>query len=179
MNIDFTTLSREIEQAAQQAFTEIIEAHAGETIYSFALYSDEGAMTVCPSANSLEYLPAKEHPDFAYYQFEPAEWKYEMQGADEQFNHISAQLRKVVLDNEESNHGDFTVFQQRLYETCTGVLEKLKQEHFFTSKAGRDIFLLFTVSDYDWNKETLDAIVKRLNDNVYRDQYLAWMQTWS
>lgn len=34
--------------------------------------------------------------DITYYKFEPAEWKYEMQGADQEFNEISNLLREEL-----------------------------------------------------------------------------------
>ena len=54
--MDFDILKQQIETAAKNAFLEMYKKHGTEDIYSFALYSDEGAMTVCPSSNTLEAL---------------------------------------------------------------------------------------------------------------------------
>ena len=88
--MNFTELKEQIKFATKQAFIEMCEKHKDERIYPFALYSDEGAMTVCPSTNTLDYLETQENDeDFKYYKFEPAEWKYEMVGADKLFDKIS------------------------------------------------------------------------------------------
>ncbi|WP_255763293.1 DUF4303 domain-containing protein [Fulvivirga maritima] len=100
--MNFEELERKIEAATKKAFIEIYDQHQDEGIYGFALYSDGGAMTVCPSANTqdfLEDLDDEEKEDLAFYKFEPAEWKYEMVGADEAFNDISKELRTELGEN--------------------------------------------------------------------------------
>lgn len=50
-------LRRRIEDAARQAFLDVLESHPDEHVYAFALYSDEDAMTVCPSTNTIDASP--------------------------------------------------------------------------------------------------------------------------
>ncbi|WP_277115210.1 hypothetical protein [Chryseobacterium sp.] len=57
-------------------------------------------------------------------------------------------------------------------------MEKLKNENFFTGITGKDIFLIFTVSDYEFEKKDLKDLIIRLNDNEYKSEYLNWMATW-
>lgn len=174
MNI--TELKEKIELATKQAFTEMYKKHGKEKIYAFALYSDEGAMTVCPSTNTIDALKKHEgDDDFLYYKYEPAEWKYEMQGADELFNEISKYCRSEVSKMEDD---EFEPFQKQLYETCLEILLKLKSENFFEQIAGENIFLNFTVSDYEFSKKDVKNIVNSLNDNKYNKEYLDWMKTW-
>ncbi|AZA79447.1 DUF4303 domain-containing protein [Chryseobacterium sp. G0186] len=175
--MDFEILKQQIETAAKQAFLELYKKHGAENIYSFALYSDEGAMTVCPSANTLETLKGMDEEAATYYKYEPAEWMYEMQGAEDGFNDICTQLREELERNEDNDEW-FNDFQTKLYSTCIGVLEKLKNENFFKNIIGKDIFLIFTVSDYEFEKKDLKDIIIRLNDNEYKDEYLEWMDTW-
>ena len=52
--MNFTELKNKIEIAAKQAFLEMFEKHGKDEIYAFALYNDEGAMTVCPSTNTMK-----------------------------------------------------------------------------------------------------------------------------
>ena len=106
-----------------------------------------------------------------------------MQGAAREFDHISKQLRTELeknefLDNGEYNEAWFATFQSQLYETCIGVLEKLKSEDFFKNIVGKDIFLMFTVSEYEFETKDLKKIIKRLNNNTYKTEYLEWMKTW-
>lgn len=178
MTFDFPGLESKMEAAARKAFTEICNAHAAEEIYAFALYSDEGAMTVCPAANTLKHLVQQDQADLPYYKFEPAEWKYEMEGADSEFDDISDALRTEVL----KDHADeewFPSFREQLFTSCITVLEKLKEENFFHSVAGRDIFLTFSVSGYDFPQNDLAEIISRLNTPAYSAEYLQWMKTWA
>lgn len=175
--MNFDQLKFKIEQATKQAFTEIYQQHAAEGIYAFALYSDENAMTVCPATNCLTALTSIDPEDLDYYRFEPAEWAYEMQGADLIFNQISTELRNTV-SQYLSQPEKLVQFRDQLYRCCIEVLLKLKQEHFFSQLTQQDIFLLFTVSDYEFEMSRIQEIVTQLNDSHYATEYLTWMKTW-
>lgn len=177
MAIDFQELRLQLTQATQAAFTEILAEHRAEGIYSFALYSDEGALTVCPAANSRAHLAAQPSADLPYAKFEPAEWRYEGVGATAQFDATCRRLRAQVLD--ETLDGEaFDQFRQQLYATCIAVLADLQQQDFFDQAAGQAVFLLFHVSDGDTSPEELAQLVRRLNPNAYGDEYLVWLRTW-
>ena len=177
--MDFLELKNKIEIATRQAFFEMFEKHGKEEIYAFALYSDEGAMTVCPSTNTMEHLEKQDKDQFLYFKYEPAEWKYEMQGANNLFSEISKLCwNKVSELDDEIYEREFEKFQNQLYETCIEVLEQLKSENFFKQIIGEDIVLLFTVTEYEFGKEKRKEIITRLNDNEYKNEYLEWLETW-
>jgi len=137
MDFDFAQLERRIEDAARKAFPEVIERAGDETICAFALYSDDGAMTVCPAANTVEHVEHKDakspgNPD--YYRFETAEWKYEAVGADDLFKGICDTVRNEVLEKEE-DEAWFEAFRKQLYETCERVLLKLSRRAFLRRQA--------------------------------------------
>lgn len=179
MAFDVKKLEQKIETATREAFQEMVEKHQQERIYAFALYSDEGAMTVCPSTNTMDYLETKPNNDFTYYKFQPAEWKYEGDGADKKFAKICNKLYKEVeKDKYDDDESLFEDFQNELYQTCIGVLKKLKQENFFKNILGYDIFLMFSVTDYEQDRNFLAQTITSLNENPYRDEYLEWMKTW-
>ncbi|MTG98213.1 DUF4303 domain-containing protein [Myroides albus] len=191
MNIDFKALAIQIEAATRKAFQEIVTVHGSEDIYGFALYSDEGAMTVCPSTNTQDYLETKPKQDYVYYKYEPAEWCYEGDGADEDFSAICNTLYNALEGDfwaeeedfkeeeyEEIDDEEFEAFQQTLYQTCIAVLVKLKQEEFFKQIVGKDIFLMFSVTDYEYDRQELEEMIITLNDNPYQQEYLDWMKTW-
>lgn len=175
--MDFEILKQQIEKAAKKAFLEVYEKHGAEDIYSFALYSDEGAMTVCPAANTMKVTENTDGEEALYYKYEPAEWTYEMEGANEDFNEICSQLRTELYKHNDDEQW-FKGFQSKLYSACIEVLEKLKNENFFTRITGKDVFLIFTVSDYEFEKKDLQNLIIRLNDNKYKSEYLNWMATW-
>lgn len=180
--MNFKELEQKIENATKKAFIEIFNEHKNEEIYGFALYSDEGAMTVCPSTNTVAFLKDLDKEELTYYKFEPVEWKYEMVGAVEEFNDIcrdlSAELEKNDYENEYEDEEIFIAFRNRLFNLCISVLKKLKNEDFFKNIVGKDIFLTFTVSDFEFNNDEIENIIIELNDNDYKEEYLNWMKTW-
>ncbi len=176
--MNFEILKQKIESATKKAFIEMFEDYGADEIYAFALYSDEDAMTVCPSTNTLKHLETADKDDLVYYKFAPPEWKYEMKGADIDFNEISNELYNEIKEIEDDEER-FNKFQKQLFDTCIEVLEKLKNENFFKNIVGKDIFLTFTVSDYDFEeKDNFEEIIIKLNDNDYKTEYLNWMKTW-
>ncbi len=177
MSFDFQRFQQQLTQATRDAFLELLATNPTERFYSFALYSDEGALTVCPSANTLAHLAAQPPEDLPYVKFEPAEWAYEMRGAAAQFDELSRQLRTHVL-HEALAEKEFEQFRQQLYTTCVAVLDELRQQRFFDQAAGREVFLLFSVSDGDTPAAELAQLVKRLNENAYCAEYLAWLASW-
>lgn len=180
--MNFIELKSEIEVATRNAFLEMFKEHEKEGIYAFALYSDEGAMTVCPATNTLEHLEKQSKDDYLLVKYEPAEWKYEGQGASELFDNICKLCFKKVSEMEENDkiyERDFGKYQNQLYETCIEVLEKLKSENFFKQIVGKDVLLLFTATEYVFKKEKYQEIITRLNDNDYKKEYLNWLETWT
>ena len=178
--MDFVELKSKIEIATRQAFLEMFEKHGKDHIYGFALYSDDSAMTVCPSTNTVKHLEKQDKDDFLYYKYEPAEWKYEMKGADKLFDEISELCYNevsILEEDDEIYERDFEKYQNQLYEICIEVLEKLKSEKFFKQIVGEDILLLFTVTEYEFEKEKYQEIITRLNDNEYKNEYLDWLET--
>lgn len=179
MNFDFKKLALEIEAATRKTFQEMVSHHTNENIYAFALCSDEEATTVYPSTNTEDFLATKDKVDFTYYKFEPAEWCYEGGKFGKEFSTISHQLYEAIEEEEEEVDDEaFEEFQQTLYQTCIDVLLKLKQENFFRNLIGKDIFLLFSVTDYEYDRDKLKEMIVLLNDNAYQQEYLDWMKTW-
>ncbi len=167
-DFDFASLQIEIEQAARQAFEEVVQTHNLKDVYGFALYSDDGAMTVCPAINTLSHLQRAmndDPDDEGTYRFYPSEWRYEGEGAADAFEKICTRVRTAVLDSEEQETDEkwFTWFKKNLFEACIKALETLRREQFFTRFGDADYLVMFTVSDGDINAKTEIARVARLN----------------
>jgi hypothetical protein len=58
------------------------------------------------------------------------------------------------------------------------VLDELREQRFYDQATGREVFLLFSVSDSDTPVAELAQLAKRLNHTAYRDEYLAWLASW-
>lgn len=175
--MNFDKLKSQIEEATREAFIEMVAKHKAEGIYAFALYSDDGAMTVCPATNTLEKLKNADSDDLAYYKFSEAEWMYEGEGADAKFKAICTLVREKVIKKGDDEKW-FEDFQNKLYETCIEVLENLKNEGFFKSVLDVDIFLNFEVTEYEFRRKKVKEIISRLNGDKYKNEYFEWMKTW-
>jgi hypothetical protein len=192
---DFAALEVQVRRAARQAFKEIASAHPEEQLCAFALYSDDGAMTVCPSINTTQHLAAmqRQHPDEAmYYKFATPEWKYEATGADAAFRAICLNVRTQALAFEGVSKADaktlagvsplrarpaprgFATFKRALFETCLRVLESLRSDRLFAG-----VTLVFAVSDTDSSARRELAMIKRLNDKAVVDEFRRWTKTWA
>ena len=161
MNMNFDELKSKIEYATKKSFKENIQKY-GSDICSFSLISDDGAMTVVPFTNTKSHLSKMQLEDPKYkdvYEFEPAEW-FTSDGANTEFNDICKTLSvKIYKENL-----DFENFKKTLFETCTQVLEKLRTEKFFQQELGRDLLIMFSISDTDETEENQIRWTKRLNN---------------
>lgn len=160
--MDWTALSNDIYEATKKAFISLKASFPSEDFYAYALYTDSGAMTVVPAANSLQGLQCKLNEDSdpslkPYYQWASAEWKYEAWKADE-FVDICKTLR------ESPERVSFNAFQIDLFKSMTFALKRLSNEGFFGEGAEREKVTLFiTISDDDCAEQVENESAKTLN----------------
>jgi hypothetical protein len=192
---DFAALEVQVRKAARQAWKEVASAYPDEQLCAFALYSDDGAMTVCPSINTSQHLAAmqRKHPDDAmYYKFAPPEWKYEATGAMAAFSAICLKVRTQALSFQGVTAADaktligvspmppmpaprgLASFKRELFETCLRVLESLRTDRLFEGAT-----LVFAVSDTDPSAKQELAMMRRLNDKAVVDEFRRWTKTWA
>ena len=177
---DFAKFSLKVEQAARSAFRELVLAHPNESVCAFALYSDDGAMTVCPSTNTQSHLDRRltAFPDEVdYYTFSPAEWAFEAKGATVAFGELCSELREHVM-SPHLQSDEFDAFQRDLAESCIAALERLRREVFFEGTVGRNVLLLFQASPGDVDATTERLMIQRLNDAPVVEQHRRWTETW-
>ena len=166
-DFDFTRFRLEVSAATKRAFADLQHNHADETIYAFALYSDDGAMTVCPAANTEEALKrqlnrggtiAGEQP--AYWRWGTGEWAYEFEGA-QYFNAANEMLRTAVLELPEDT---FFKFRQSVFETIIAALRDLENDAFFGAGSKRDaLTIFFTISDSEEAEKWENQSARDLN----------------
>jgi hypothetical protein len=172
MGMDFTALRADIARAAERAFTELKARHRGEHFYAFALYTDDGAQTVVPAANSEEGFARKlalsgaDETEYPHYRWSTGEWLYDAVG-DEHFRGISDRLNApgAAPSEEEDPSGEaFGAFKQGLLDAMTGALSDLEARGFFGKGAVREQVTLFaSISDSDDAEEAENASARRLN----------------
>ena len=159
--MDFDKLKQQIKAITKQAFLENFKKYGQET-HSFALVSDDGAMTIVPFTNTVTHLQKMQTEDLEYkevYEFEPAEW-FTSDGANEEVNKICQTLASTTQQLEGS---EFEQFKYQLFETCVEVLEELQTEKFFTNQLQKEIMVLFSISDTEETTENLTKWNKRIN----------------
>ncbi|HPH65789.1 MAG TPA: DUF4303 domain-containing protein [Kofleriaceae bacterium] len=190
---DFADLEARIIAASQQAFEDVRQAHPKEQICAFSLYSDDGAMTVCPAFDLASRRAARiaKYPDEADYNtFGTAEWALEAFGARKAFTDICTTVRTFVLNVDHPYQGlgswgenpgatGFASFKTQLFETCQLALEKLRSNGTFD--AYPNLLVMFAVSDDgDQDPATELRMLERHNGaSPYVEQYRRWSKTWA
>lgn len=139
----------EVKQGAARAFEAISADHPGEQIYAFAVYSDNGAMTVCPAANSEEAYSEKSRAadpsHLVHYRWNTGDWAYE-------FEHVEVFAGAVaMLDDLRRAMGEEAYYRgvrEDVFRTMAAALEELNVENVFGTGAARErITVFFTISD--------------------------------
>lgn len=188
MTLEAITLKTEIKEAVKKSFIKIIESN--KDIYSFALYSDENCETLGVVSNTIDFYQKRkklngEDESDLYSKFSPEEWDFSIfWGGEEdiEFDKIS----KILYENADrydfeipEDEVKFNKFQQAFYQVCIDVLKELKSESFFKSIFPRDIFILFSASEYEFETLAQKEMIRSLNDNIYGEEYIAWMESWN
>ena len=192
-DFDFAELEARIIAASKAAFEDVRQAHAAEQICAFALYSDDGAMTVCPAFDLVSRRDRRvaKYPDDANaYIYSTAEWALEAFGARESFNDICTTVRTFVLDNLDHPYQGlaswsvnlhatgFESFKQRLFETCMCALENLRVDGTF--HAYPNLLVMFAVSDDGLEPADEQRMMQRLNgDSPCVEQFRRWHETFN
>ena len=174
---DFSRLQDAIVAAARSALAEVAARQPHDPIRAFALYSDAGAMTVCPAmapASYFERIREDEPDDVDYYRFTPAEWPFEGEGAAAAFDAICHTLRTHLKQLPGDRFGSF---KARLMDTCEQSLQALRAEKL--GELGDDFLWLVTISDDDEPAHVCVPRMRRLNANQVAEAFEAWAQTWT
>lgn len=179
-NFSFQDLKEKIEIATKKGFLDMIKKN--DSIYSFALYSDENCETLSVAGNTPSYLEKaktenKEAETDHYSKYSPEEWDYTIDGARDEFNEISEILGTNFVNmqfegNQESDA--FNEYRTSFYQICVDTLLKLKSEDFFLSNFGKEIFITFYATEFEFENSIQNQIIEALNDNEYCEEYLEW-----
>lgn len=168
--MDLEKLTSDVVAAATTAFGSLISEKAGEHFYAFALYTDEYAETISPSANSIERHEAKlrdtgetDELQIAAYKWATAEWAYEA-WQSELFTGICRDLQehRKTLSNSEA---DYASYKRSVHECMIAAL-KLMDENGSFAKGGNsreDITLFISSSCDDEAFDMENQSAKRLN----------------
>ncbi len=180
---DRATFHREVYLEARRAFTALAERYSDQEFCGYALYSDEDAMTVCYSVNTVDHLTRakqeveQQYPGEAeYLEWSPAEWAFENEGP--WFNQISKKLAGLgfVLNGDEFTQfpdqrppQSTCQFRDDVFNSCVDVLESLVAEGFFPSS--HDHVVVFAISDFDVDPERETGWIRRLNPAAVADRF--------
>ena len=167
---DFALLHTLVADAARLAFDCVRRAHPDQHIDSFALVSDDSAMTIGCMANSREALAASEYGEEMLWN--PAEWAFDDGGAyfDSAYRLLLQAHRELPFDV------DFDTFRSGVFDACISALAQLDAEGVFGAGAQREEFvLLFEVSD----SEPVEGAMARLNPPAVVARFHAWMASWA
>ncbi len=168
--MDWEKLTSDVVTAATAAFGSLISEKSDEHFYAFALYTDEDAGTIMPSANSIEQYEAilrdrgGQYP--AVYKWSTAEWAYEAWNA-KLFAGIYRDLenhRKTLPESEEA----YASYKNSVHECMIAALKRMDENGFF-AKGRENITLFISSSDDDEAFDMENQSAKRLNpEQVYK-----------
>ena len=194
MSVDFQALRTATREAAEQAFAEVRGAHPDEHFYAFALYTDDGVMTVEPAANTEEGFRRKvgdgretNPAQSNYYRWATAEWAYEAAGSEHfqaAYDLLNVPERYDGDGAEEAEEEDpdeafeederFVAFKKQVIETMVEALSRLDSEGFFGSGGVREEVTLFvSISDSDAAQEVENDSARKLNPPAVYERFAA------
>ena len=140
--VEFELLRRQIAEAARHAFNLVRTAHSEESFYSFALYTVDEALGICPSSNSEQAYARKrakyqgrgsfnEADLLGNFRWSPYDWEFETVGAD--FFRFTDQLlsdQGQARYDQEAPDG-FIEFKAGVFASMVLALADLDAESFF------------------------------------------------
>lgn len=184
LGVDFDQLRRDIADATRHTFAAIRSRCAGEKLYTFALYSDGSAMTVCPAANTeeayrraLETSGASDPEEVNYYRWAFPEWAASTDTGLEAFSAISDKINGRGGNRYDEQVPDgFVHFKAHVYATMVLALLDLVNEGFFGSGPEREqLTLLCSEPDSGCHVWLEDESARRLNSGkVYKRFRKQW-----
>lgn len=175
----FPGFAQDIADAARTTYRALLAAHPDERFYAFALYTDSGAMTVVPAANSEEGLERSrkqlnrgdDQPAPAWLIWRTAEWAYEAAEADS-FNALCKRLADTVIGPAVPD-AEFGEFFRTLQLDMIEALRILDQEGLFgTGEAREKITLFVSISDEEGADALESESAKMLNPPVVADLFI-------
>lgn len=170
--MNWEKLTNDVVEATTAAFASLMSEKAGEHFYAFALYTDEYAETISPSANSIERHEAKlrdtgetDELQIAAYKWATAEWAYEA-WKSELFTGIYRDLEKhrKALPESEVDHASY---KNSVHECMIAALRRMDENGFFAKgREGMTLFISSSCDDEAFDMENASA--KRLNpEQIY------------
>ena len=153
----------------------------------YALYSDDGAMTVCCAVNTAGHLAraqAADPGDPEYWRWSPAEWAMEGIGHE----HFAEICRRLYAASAGLDGAAFAEFRDMVYETCVAALETLIAGGELggggsggggsgdggSALGAVGAVVVFAVSDTD-EPERDAAWIRRLNPAAAADRFARWL----
>ncbi|WZO98395.1 DUF4303 domain-containing protein [Isosphaeraceae bacterium EP7] len=190
---DFSLIRREIRDAARREFSEIRSKAPGESFYTFALYSDGDATTVCPAANTeqgyerrvkkyrsdrefMEMLKSFNLPFSPFdYRWGTNEWAH-LHGGSGHFAAVSAKISADDAYDATADDG-FAKHKGRVFAAMLLGLKDLDAEGFFGVGEQRERIILFCsatdASETAWLEE---ESARRLNSAAaYQSFFDQWI----
>jgi hypothetical protein len=165
--MDWEKLTADVVAATTAAFGSLISEKSDEHFYAFALYTDEDASTISPSANSIERYEAKlrdtgetDEMQIASYKWATANWAYEAWKA-ELFMGIFRELENHRKSLPESK-ANIESYKDSVHECMIAALKRMDEDGFF-AKGRENITLFISTSNDDEAFEMENESAKRLN----------------
>ena len=172
--VDDVELRPLLKEAATKAFQATRDAHKGEVIDGYALYSDDDAMTIVHACTSKQSRNSDDDRWFS------AEWALEVgeRFLELPYRVLVERYRALDDDDDEADEYDEAAFHRhcsRAFEDCVVVLEELRRDGFFSEDlADDDVIVLFDVSDSDAGKFSFERLNPPETVAAFREYVKKW-----
>lgn len=172
--MDWVSLETQIVELSREVFSELRTAQEKEEFYAYALYTDSSAMTIVPSANSIQALnnnilqedeSERSEDVVAYYKWSSSEWAYEAFKGDK-FSEINKNIR------EDRDRSDFPEFKKKVIGVMTSALASLVREGFFEQGDEKSPVVFVTVSDDDEAEAVENASARIINKKSVYEYFI-------
>ncbi|WP_206243735.1 DUF4303 domain-containing protein [Novosphingobium terrae] len=173
--MDWNAKAHELATATIAAVDELLSSLQGERLYAISLQTDDGGMSVGPSANTEEGYAASHAAAAtsrtlstayeAYLRWNSAEWRYEILG-DAHFEEINSALS----DMEPGDTGeDFDSYFAKLIDAMIGALATLRAKR---AEALEGVTLFVSITDSDEARAIEDRSATLLNPVPLAEAFL-------
>lgn len=159
--------------AATKAIQELLAENSGQNIYTYALFTDDSAMSIGFGANTQDYFNKKleaesdlTEEDFAYFKWNIAEWKYEGY-KDDYFEDINKKLTDLSLT---SNRDELNILFDKVINIMVNSLKHAREKHI--NQVNQAVFFV-TVTDDEFSEKIENYSAKILNPGEISNNFLS------
>ena len=157
------SLHTELKHAVKSHYSELMKKCGPDSIYGYALFTDDGVSSLGPVANKESMIQVgTSDPLYNYYRYGAVEW-----GEWDDFG-LFDDVNKIIKQYHETVQDDFKIRVDTLMKELLSVLVELESEGCFGEKNDRRFIVICAA---DSSNETMLESARLLNTAKVFDEY--------